>query len=328
MELYGSFETLDWLETWISTMLSNCSPQFEICSQTLWLKSSLTDTFRAVTVSWIPFWGFTQYKISSLPFYRPVSVMVWWYSCQFYLKLLNGSWKHNHRSFKFTDHLHPSANWLKWLFMYFRQQKRLKQADEKQMELVRREKGFTLYVNGANAALTHANQVEAGVKTTRTARPKTCRNKFPGFAGLEGKTWKIFWIGFICYWKIWRCLEKLQAFGSPEILHIVIFVSRVGCIKICRAVCLSAICIGHEMLFYFFFLFSVQEHVSLIKLIMWLKFRTFIVRSYLALLPVNVVCNMFAIYLSLVANFSLCRERSHWIFCFCYSWSVLTFTLM
>jgi hypothetical protein len=62
----------------------------------------------------------------------------------------------------------------------------LKQADEKQMELVRREKGFTLYVNGANAASTHANQLEGGVKTTRTARPKTCRNKFPGFTGSDG----------------------------------------------------------------------------------------------------------------------------------------------
>ena len=50
-----------------------------------------------------------------------------------------------------------------------RQQQRLKQRDGKRSELERKEKGFMLYVNGANAGA-----VSTGNKTSRTARPKSC----------------------------------------------------------------------------------------------------------------------------------------------------------
>jgi hypothetical protein len=60
------------------------------------------------------------------------------------------------------------------------QQKRLKKVDEKQQELAKREKGFTLYLNGANAALPHSVPADMAVKVTRTARrPKTQRSKAP-----------------------------------------------------------------------------------------------------------------------------------------------------
>jgi len=48
-----------------------------------------------------------------------------------------------------------------------RQQQRLKQHDGKRNELEQKERGFMLYVNGANA-------VPTGSKTTRSARPKSC----------------------------------------------------------------------------------------------------------------------------------------------------------
>jgi len=50
------------------------------------------------------------------------------------------------------------------------QQRRLKRHDGKHDELERKEKGFMLYLNGANAA----TALPPGVKTARTARPKSC----------------------------------------------------------------------------------------------------------------------------------------------------------
>jgi len=53
----------------------------------------------------------------------------------------------------------------------YRQQQRLRHHDGRQRdELERKEKGFMLYVNGANAA----TAVPSGGKTARTARPKSC----------------------------------------------------------------------------------------------------------------------------------------------------------
>ena len=51
-----------------------------------------------------------------------------------------------------------------------RQQQRLRQCGVKDDELERKEKGFMLYVNGANAAVA----VPSSSKTARTARPKSC----------------------------------------------------------------------------------------------------------------------------------------------------------
>jgi len=56
---------------------------------------------------------------------------------------------------------------------WHRQQQRLKQHDGKRSELERKEKGFVLYVNGANA-------VPAGGKTARTTRPKSCHKTAMG----------------------------------------------------------------------------------------------------------------------------------------------------
>jgi len=54
------------------------------------------------------------------------------------------------------------------LFCLCRQQQRLEHHDDRRDELERKEKGFMLYVNGANAA-------PSSVKTARTARrPKSC----------------------------------------------------------------------------------------------------------------------------------------------------------
>jgi len=58
------------------------------------------------------------------------------------------------------------------------------------MELVRREKGFTLYVNGANAATT--GLMDAGGKTTRAAGPKTSRTKTAGTVGSNCKSFSNF----------------------------------------------------------------------------------------------------------------------------------------
>jgi len=51
-----------------------------------------------------------------------------------------------------------------------RQQDKLKQPDNKRSELERKEKGFMLYVNGANAGVA----LPPSGKTGRTARPKSC----------------------------------------------------------------------------------------------------------------------------------------------------------
>ena len=54
------------------------------------------------------------------------------------------------------------------LFCLCRQQRKLEHHDDRRDELERKEKGFMLYVNGANAA-------PSSVKTARTARrPKSC----------------------------------------------------------------------------------------------------------------------------------------------------------
>jgi len=54
----------------------------------------------------------------------------------------------------------------------YRQQQKLKQYDSKHDQLQRKEKGFMLYVNGANAASVAA---PPSTKTARTARrPKSC----------------------------------------------------------------------------------------------------------------------------------------------------------